>query len=427
MSNYSESSIVSEAVSKELVSQGEVLQKKKGRRRNFFEDHVFNSYFVLRGWIGWLAIAFPIVLVGGGLLIGVEGGVKASMSAYYWAHAADGKATGDLFVGILWAIGVFLILYTGWDIKEDWALNLAGLFAICVALFPTTPPKSNSIPESGALFPDWILQSREILGIEFTIHGFSAVALFLCMAFVCLVCASSTLDKIKNPKTRCRYERIYFLLGLAMIAVPIAATVLNAMLTDGKHWILIAEGLGVWVFGGYWLVKNLELSGSGYEKKKATAPPPVQQLRKLYPGESIPVQVDPREHHYPTGVVVGANERYAFSAEGKWKDLFITCGAEGWPESGRWAWFRRWNPMNIFARKHFKPMFLLCGNVGEDDRTKFPIGAAELGWSVPQKLPEDRQLYLFANDWRIAYCNNKQVEDNPLTVTITCLENENEG
>jgi hypothetical protein len=43
----------------------------------------------------------------------------------------------DVFVGILWAVGLFLISYKGYDSTDNWVTNLSGIFAIGVALFPT--------------------------------------------------------------------------------------------------------------------------------------------------------------------------------------------------------------------------------------------------------------------------------------------------
>jgi hypothetical protein len=42
----------------------------------------------------------------------------------------------DWFVGILWAIGVFLVLYRGYGRRENTALNIAGMLLIMVAMVP---------------------------------------------------------------------------------------------------------------------------------------------------------------------------------------------------------------------------------------------------------------------------------------------------
>jgi len=64
-----------------------------------------------------------------------------SISAFYGAY---NYAMRDWFVGILWAVGSFLVLYRGFSVAEDWALNIAGLSAILLAINPcycwTEPP-----------------------------------------------------------------------------------------------------------------------------------------------------------------------------------------------------------------------------------------------------------------------------------------------
>jgi hypothetical protein len=44
------------------------------------------------------------------------------------------------FVGILFAVDTILFLYQGITRLEDYALNLAGVFALGIALFPMTWP-----------------------------------------------------------------------------------------------------------------------------------------------------------------------------------------------------------------------------------------------------------------------------------------------
>lgn len=132
--------------------------------------------------------------------------------------------------------------------------------------------------------------------------------------------------------------------------------------------------------------------------------------------KSITKTVDPSERNFRTGIIVTAGERYAFHAEGEWIDWFKKCGPDGWGCG---------YPLVVLNRVRSKPFFLLCGNVGKDDRFTFVIGkCAE--WTVPpdvNSLP-DRQLYLFANDWPWMYWNNKMHpdEDKRLKVTITLLE-----
>ena len=66
------------------------------------------SYLVLRRIIGLLGFLFPFVLSLGALIL-FQTGIQSSISSYY--HTG----MGDVFVGILCVIGVFLFSYKGFD------------------------------------------------------------------------------------------------------------------------------------------------------------------------------------------------------------------------------------------------------------------------------------------------------------------------
>ncbi len=137
-------------------------------------------------------------------------------------------------------------------------------------------------------------------------------------------------------------------------------------------------------------------------------------MTQLAIGEALSLPVDPRPLFVPTGLEVAAGERYRYAATGKWKDWNRVVDATGWK---RWP-LERWNRVPGAA------FFCLCGCVGTDDRNAFAIGET-LDWIVPAAVAgfTDRQLNLFANDWRWMYFNNHELppEAGPLTVTITRL------
>src|SRR6267378_5672793 len=89
------------------------------------------SYLGLRKAVGIIGSALPFVLAFGKMLL--EGpGIQDSISGYYYTDMRN------VFVGSLCAIGVFLMSCRGYDRKDEIAGYLACVFAIGVALFPTT-------------------------------------------------------------------------------------------------------------------------------------------------------------------------------------------------------------------------------------------------------------------------------------------------
>lgn len=205
------------------------------------------TYFLLRRGLAALAIAYPVVLIGLGQLL--NGRIEHSLSAYY--HAADPDlavaALGrlrDIFVGVLCAIGAFLILYRGYSWQEDWALDVAGAAAILVALFPMDWPEH--------------LLTRTPRGYT---HYASAAVFFVAIAYVCMFRARDTLPILQDAERRRRYLERYRVLGVLMFAVPASVTIVNLMnrnLLKGYAPLLI-EVAGVWVFSIFWLIKSREI------------------------------------------------------------------------------------------------------------------------------------------------------------------------
>jgi hypothetical protein len=209
-------------------------------------DHISATYRALRIGIAATAFAFPILLaVGGYFLAGLA--LEGSMSAYY--HAGN-SAMRNVFVGILFAVGMILFLYQGFTVLEDWALNFAGVFALGVALFPMAWPAGSG-------------------GSPFSAHGIFAVLFFLCIAYVCIFRASDTLSLIKDAKKRERYRALYRMIGIFMIASPLLAFVSISILKLNRSLIFFVEAAGVYVFAWYWLLKSREIAQTDADRKAA--------------------------------------------------------------------------------------------------------------------------------------------------------------
>ena len=158
------------------------------------------------------------------------------------------------FVGILFAIGVFLFLYKGFTNRENIALNFAGIFALGVAIFPMNHPLNADVTSSSSG--------------SFSLHGFCAVSLFLCIAFVSVFCARATLKETRlDPSLRASYRRKYYILAVLMIVSPVIALALALLFRQFHKYTFYIETAGVWAFAAFWLTKSRELSRSGAEKE----------------------------------------------------------------------------------------------------------------------------------------------------------------
>lgn len=78
-----------------------------------------------------MLVALPGLIVVAIVLLFFAGTLEGSISAYY------AQPIRDVFVGAMVGTAVCLVVYRGRPPFEDYALNVAGFYAICVAFIPT--------------------------------------------------------------------------------------------------------------------------------------------------------------------------------------------------------------------------------------------------------------------------------------------------
>lgn len=207
---------------------------------------IVTSYMTLRKFIGILGFMLPGTLFLGGLLV-FGTGLQSSMSAYYHTGMRD------VFVGTLCAIGVFLLSYRGLERRDDIAGNLACLFAVGLALFPTAVDGATGV--------------AAVIG---KVHFIFAAAFFLTLIYFCLRLFTQTNpDRLPTPRKLAR-NRIYRTCGYLMLAclVLIAALKLapgtDAWVRDTRavFWL---ESAAIVAFGVSWLVKGEAILGDRSE------------------------------------------------------------------------------------------------------------------------------------------------------------------
>jgi heme A synthase len=203
-------------------------------RRPASGDGLVRSYLAVRRSIGVVGMALPFVLVLGGLAIGT--GLQPSISAYY--HTA----LGDIFVGSLCAIAVFLWSYRGYDERDDRAGNVACVAGLGVALLPTAPLRPLS-PEA-------------VVG---ALHVVAAAVFFLTLAYFSLrLFRLST--RVVPTERKLQRNRVYTVCGYTIIACVVAIGIVSlppmrAPLAPLKP-VLWLEALAVLAFGVSWFTKG---------------------------------------------------------------------------------------------------------------------------------------------------------------------------
>jgi hypothetical protein len=195
------------------------------------------SYLSLRRAVGIIGTALPFVLVAGKWLL--DGwGLQSSISAYYYTSMRD------VFVGSLCAIGVFLLSYRGPDRVDDVAGNLACVFAVGVALLPTSPAHGASAAQT-------------LVGY---VHLTFASAYFLTLAYFSLVLFRKTHPNGRMTERKKKRNVVYAVCGytilasIGLVAADFAFLSHSAVqAADPVFWL---ESAAVLAFGISWLTKG---------------------------------------------------------------------------------------------------------------------------------------------------------------------------
>lgn len=200
---------------------------------------LLRSYLDLRRAVGYIGIALPFVLLVG--KIGLEGaGIEPSISDYYYT------VMGDVFVGSLFAIGVFLWSYEGYEEGPDNKIgNIACIGAIGTALFPTAPDSPNLAQEITGYF-----------------HYVFALGFLSMLAYFSLCLFTKTNTEQPTPRKLIR-NKIYRYCGYAIAGSIIAMVVFVATKRILEYtvpgWLDVVfwlETIAVVSFGFSWIVKG---------------------------------------------------------------------------------------------------------------------------------------------------------------------------
>lgn len=203
------------------------------------------SFLTLRKAIGYLGISMPIIVrLGAYLFEGIPS--NESISAYYYT------GTRDVFVGILFAVGVFLFCYRGPATQDNVLTNIAGLSAIAIGLFPTEPTYH---PVILARFPAIndpncrCYENRGLLGY----HIYVVAVFFIILSYL-VIFRFTKPDRVPITKQKRSRNKIYILSGIVMLMSFGAIVALKAISKDRS--IFWPETFAIVAFGVAWLTKG---------------------------------------------------------------------------------------------------------------------------------------------------------------------------
>jgi len=150
----------------------------------------------------------------------------------------------DIFVGILFIVGVFLIFYSAYDDKIDnWITNFAGLFAICIGVFPMDP----------SYHPNVLNDSINILGSQcYQNHGPLGFHMLAASAFFVLIGILTIFRFTKSNDSNRNY--VYILCGSVMLISIV--WIFFAKLHEQSASIFWPETFAIISFTAAWLIKG---------------------------------------------------------------------------------------------------------------------------------------------------------------------------
>lgn len=214
---------------------------------NLNADLVF-SYLTLRKAVGFLGVALPFAVSLGALIV-FRTGVQNSISSYYYT------GTRDVLVGTLWAIGFFLLSYKGYERKDNIAGNLAFVFAIGIALFPTAPEANPSLVEK------WVG----------AFHFIFAASFFITLIYFSIFLFTKT-DQPQPTRQKLQRNQVYracgYAMGLCILLIGVYSLLPGGAKAalGGLYPVFWLETFAILAFGISWLTK-----GEAILKDKFTA------------------------------------------------------------------------------------------------------------------------------------------------------------
>jgi len=214
------------------MSKNETKGKREGSRLIF-------SYLEHRRTIGILGIALPVVMyVGAKIFFCTD--LQHAISQYYHTGMRD------VFVGILWCMGIFFLSYRGYERKDDIAGDIAAVSIIGVSISPSV--------ESACY-------QCQGFWVEYAHYTLAAI-FFITLSIFCIhLFTKSDQPKPYKPEKQKR-NKIYRACGYTIIACIIIIGIYDLMIKGKLDWldkiqpVFWLEAIALWAFGLSWLVKG---------------------------------------------------------------------------------------------------------------------------------------------------------------------------
>ena len=223
----------------------------------YLQKRVYRTYALLRKLSGGALIILPLLIASIGYFL--IGHIEPSLSDYYYT-LKDGGLLRSLFVMFLAFLGGVLVAYRGFDGPDGWIHNVAGICAVCVAIFPMECDSALHHACVSSPFPTWV--------------HYVAVGMLYAGAFASVWYAGGPklqeyLEELPEPGTLKKKLSRIRIIPLILMTVGIVTYLFKKLvLGDNAHLPVVfwVEYLGFLGFGIYWIrllffIKNANKKG----------------------------------------------------------------------------------------------------------------------------------------------------------------------
>jgi hypothetical protein len=196
------------------------------------------SYLIQRQAIGCMGI----LLAFASYVVGLFG--KYNFPQWYYSISATYYAnSGPLMVGLLFASGVFLLTYVGYEIIDDVVNKVSGVAALGIVFFPCNTPGT----------PEYVGIFQVPVSVSGVLHTIFAALFFLSLAVNILVCFTRSKGTI--TKNKVRRNTLYYICGASILFFMVLEVVHSLAKWDGPV-TMVLEAFMLLAFGVAWLVKG---------------------------------------------------------------------------------------------------------------------------------------------------------------------------
>ena len=223
------------------------------------QDELALSQLTLRKGLGILGVSLPLVLFLASAL-NADINLRRSLSAYYYVPHLR-----DMLVGVLWAIGAFLVFYRGYarvptafqklppwisrHMTDSNLTTLAGFGALMAAILPTCEFQDNC--------PTPLIAGGHLVG---SILFLGTLAVLSIWSFTQSDTPPQDWDTGKIWANRVYITCGWTILACLALSAPLVAFRVDAVgpIPMPVFWL---ESLAIWAFGISWLVKGDAIDG----------------------------------------------------------------------------------------------------------------------------------------------------------------------